>query len=83
MWVQSLGQEDSLSRKWQPTPIFLAWRIPWTEEPDGLQSIELQSWTRRSTHTYYWLHIIMVLQLVLFFFFELSCSKHLYWVSII
>ena len=25
-------------RKWQPTPVFL-WRIPWTEEPGGLQSI--------------------------------------------
>ena len=22
-------------REWQPTPEFLAWRIPWTEEPDG------------------------------------------------
>ena len=25
-------------RKWQPTPVFLAWKIPWTEEPGGLQS---------------------------------------------
>ena len=25
-------------RKWQPTPVILAWRIPWTEEPGGLQS---------------------------------------------
>ena len=25
-------------RKWQLTPVSLAWRIPWTEEPDGLQS---------------------------------------------
>ena len=23
-------------RAWQPTPVFLAWRIPWTEEPGGL-----------------------------------------------
>ena len=29
-------------RKWQPTPIFLPGRIPWTEEPGGLQSMELQ-----------------------------------------
>ena len=28
----NLGQEDPLSRKWQPSPR----RIPWTEEPDGL-----------------------------------------------
>ena len=26
----------------------LAWRIPWTEEPDGLQSMGSQSWTRLS-----------------------------------
>ena len=26
-------------RKWQPTPVFLAWRIPWTEEPGRLQSM--------------------------------------------
>ena len=29
-------------RKWQPTPVFLVWRIPWTEEPGGLQSIGSQ-----------------------------------------
>ena len=33
--VQSLGEEDSLSRKCQPTPVF-AWKIPRTEEPGGL-----------------------------------------------
>ena len=29
-------------RQWQPTPSILAWRIPWTEEPDGLQSMGSQ-----------------------------------------
>ena len=29
-------------RKWHPTPVFLAWRIPWTEEPGRLQPIGLQ-----------------------------------------
>ena len=29
----------------------LAWKIPWTEEPDGLQSMEPQSWTQPSTYT--------------------------------
>ena len=29
-------------RAWQPTPVFLPGESPWTEEPDGLQSIELQ-----------------------------------------
>jgi len=29
-------------RAWQPTPVLFAWEIPRTEEPGGLQSIELQ-----------------------------------------
>ena len=29
----------------------LAWRIPWTEEPGGLQSTGLQSWVQRSDYT--------------------------------
>ena len=29
-------------REWQPTPVILAWRIPWTEEPGGLQSVGSQ-----------------------------------------
>ena len=33
--VRSLGWEDPQRRKWQPTPVFLAWRIPWREEPGG------------------------------------------------
>ena len=31
-------------RAWQPTPMFLPGRIPWTEEPGGLQSMELKEW---------------------------------------
>ena len=31
--VRSLGQEDPLKRKWQPTPVFLPEKISWTEEP--------------------------------------------------
>ena len=30
-------------REWKPTPVFLPWRIPWTEEPSRLQSIVSQS----------------------------------------
>ena len=29
-------------RQWQPTPVSLAWRIPWTEEPGELQSLGSQ-----------------------------------------
>ena len=37
-WVQSLGWEDPLEKEMATTPSVLAWDIPWTEEPGGLQS---------------------------------------------
>ena len=42
MQVQSLGQEDTLKEGMATHSSILAWRIPWTEEPGGLQSIVLQ-----------------------------------------
>ena len=42
-WVQSLGQEDPLEKSMAIHSSILAWRIPWTEEPGGLQSIGSQS----------------------------------------
>ena len=42
MWVGSLGQEDPLEEGMATHSSFLAWRIPWTEEPGGLQSIGLK-----------------------------------------
>ena len=42
MWVLSLGQEDSLEEGIATHPSILVWRIPWTEEPGGLQSTGLQ-----------------------------------------
>ena len=41
-WVQSLGQEDPLEKEIATHSSILAWRIPWTEEPDELQSMGLQ-----------------------------------------
>ena len=40
-WVQSLGWEDPLVKGMGPTPV-LVWRIPWTEESGGLQSMGSQ-----------------------------------------
>ena len=40
--IQSLGQEDSLEKEMATHSIILAWEIPWTEEPGGLQSVGLQ-----------------------------------------
>ena len=37
-WVRSLGGEDPLEKEMAPHSSILAWRIPWTEEPGGLQS---------------------------------------------
>ena len=41
-WVQSLGQEDPLEKGKATHSSILTWRIPWTEEPGGLQSMESQ-----------------------------------------
>ena len=40
--VQSLGQEDSLEEEMANHSSILAWRNPWIEEPDGLQSLGSQ-----------------------------------------
>ena len=37
--VQSLGWEDPLEKEMVTHSSTLAWKIPWTEEPDGLQSL--------------------------------------------
>ena len=41
-WVRSLGREDPLEKEMATHSGTLAWRIPWTEEPGGLQSMGLQ-----------------------------------------
>ena len=43
IWVRSLGWEDSLEKGLAAYSSTLAWRIPWTEEPGGLQSMGSQS----------------------------------------
>jgi len=51
MQILSLGQEDPLEEGMATYSSILAWEIPWTAEPGGLQSIELQSLTRLSNKT--------------------------------
>ena len=41
-WVQSLGREDPLEEDMATHSSVLAWRIPWTEEPAGLQPVGSQ-----------------------------------------
>ena len=47
-WVGKVPWEEEMA----PHSSILAWKIPWTEEPGGLQSIGLQSQTRLNTHTH-------------------------------
>ena len=37
-WVRSLGPEDPLEEEMATHSSIFAWRVPWTEEPSGLQS---------------------------------------------
>ena len=41
-WVQSLDQEDPLEKQMATHSSILAWEIPWTEEPGGLQAMGSQ-----------------------------------------
>ena len=42
MWVRSSSRKDSLEKEMATHSSILAWEIPWTEEPGGLQSIGSQ-----------------------------------------
>ena len=60
MQIRNLGQKDALGKGKATHSSILAWRIPWTEEPGGLQSMESQrvghdsnSQTHTHTHTHH------------------------------
>ena len=62
IWVRTLGQEDPLEKGMATHSRILAWRIPWTEEPGRLQSMELQvrhDWSDW-THTHIHINIINI-----------------------
>ena len=50
--MEFLYLEDPLEKEMSTHPGILAWRIPWTEEPGGLQSMGLQRVGHNRTHTY-------------------------------
>ena len=59
-WLRSLGQEDPLEEGMAAHSSLLAWRIPWTEEPGGLQSMGLtKSQTLLSVRTHTHMRILM------------------------
>ena len=49
IWVQSVGQEDTLEEVMAIGSSILAWKIPWAKEPDRLQSKGPWNWTRLNT----------------------------------
>ena len=52
MWVQFLGGEDPLEEGMATHSSILAWRIPWTEEPGGLQSCKESDTTEATQHAH-------------------------------
>ena len=52
MGVRSLGQEEPLEKEVANHSSILAWEIPWTEEPCGLQAHTEPDMTEVSTHTH-------------------------------
>ena len=71
-WVRSLGPEDPLEEGKATRSSILAWRIPWIEEPDGLQTIGLQ----RVVHNW----IDLACMHVCFLYIHIDKSFYLEWV---
>jgi len=77
MGVQSQDQEDSLEEKMATHYSIFAWKIPWTEEPGGLYSIELPRvgyyWATEQVLKYHWMpHLTILLYNI--FYESVSCS---------
>ena len=68
-WVWSLGQEDPLEKRMATFSRSLAWRIPWTEEPGGLQSLGSQRVRYNWTTDFLIISFPFPSLFVLFFFF--------------
>ena len=64
--VPSLGREDLLEKGMATHSSILAWRIPRTEEPGGLQSMDSQTWTQLSNYhlDYYTINKVKIIGLV-------------------
>ena len=56
-WIESLGLEDPLEKEMATLSSTLAWRIPWTEEPGGLQSMGWQSQTQLTNYHFHFLFL--------------------------
>ena len=81
MWVQSLGRKDPLEEGMATHSRILTWRIPWTEESGGLQSMGSQrvghDWVTEHTHTHtclYWRPRVFFPKEIVLFSVSLSFS---------
>ena len=83
--VQSLGREDPLEKGMATHSSILAWRIPWTEEPGGLQSIgservrhdqETNTHTHTRTHTHFRFSSLNIKDAAVHCYVWCSCNVH-------
>ena len=58
--VQSPGREDPLEKEMATHSSILAWKIQWTEELGGLQSVGLQESDMSQRLTHYWIPVCIV-----------------------
>ena len=72
-WVQSLGWEDPQEKEMATHSGTLAWKIPWTEKPGRLWSMESQSWAW-SEQLHFYFHFN--LNATLFIPKHVLCSSH-------
>ena len=66
-WVPSLRGESPLEKEMATRSSMLAWEIPWTEEPDGLQSTlqsTAKSWAQLSRFIYFLIFIYLAAQVL-------------------
>ena len=75
MWVRSLGLEGPQEKGMATYSSTLAWEIPWTEEPGGLQSMGLQRVGRNCAHTQIPCKIILM-QMTLFLSYNLDVGLY-------
>ena len=90
-WVHSLGQEDPLEKEMATHSGFLAWEIPWTEEPGGLQSMGSQRVGHNSatktilcihTHTYKCTNHTYILMICFTDLILTFCNSYEYYICI-
>ena len=78
--VQSLGREDPLEKEMATRSSILAWKIPWTEEPGGLQAMGShgvghdQAWTHAYTYTYIYTYVYCKYTRFHFFFLDIPLT---------